>query len=98
SSHLMAEVQQICDRVAVIDRGRIIAESSVEELRGQGELVVVATPSDRARQLLEARPEVQGVRSTDAGLRVQVDTRHTAELARLLVEAGLAVTELRRDE
>jgi ABC-2 type transport system ATP-binding protein len=98
SSHLMAEVQQICDRVAVIDRGRIIAESTVEELRGQGELVVSASPSDRARQLLEARPEVRAVRMTDGSLRVQVEDRHTAELARCLVEAGFAVTELRREE
>ena len=98
SSHLMAEVQQICDRVAVIDRGRILAENTVEELRGQGELVVVATPSDRARQLLESRPEVRAVRVTEGSLRVQVDSRHTAELARCLVGAGLAVTELRRDE
>jgi ABC-2 type transport system ATP-binding protein len=98
SSHLMAEVQQICDRVAVIDRGRIIAESTVEELRGQGELVIAATPSDRARQLLEARLEVRAVRVTEGSLRVQVDGRHTAELARCLVAAGIAVTELRRDE
>ena len=34
------EVQQVCDRVGVIDRGRMIAESTVEELRGEGELVV----------------------------------------------------------
>jgi ABC-2 type transport system ATP-binding protein len=35
---------------------------------------------------------------TDGSLRVQVDDRHTAELARCLVEAGVAVTELRREE
>ena len=34
SSHLLGEVQQICDRVGVIDRGRMIAESTVDELRG----------------------------------------------------------------
>ncbi len=98
SSHLMGEVQQICDRVAVIDRGRIIAESSVDELRGHGELVVSAAPSDRARELVEARPEVRSVRVVDGTLRVEMDSRHTAELARCLVTAGIAVTELRREE
>ena len=34
SSHLLGEVQQICDRVGVIDRGRMVAESTVDELRG----------------------------------------------------------------
>jgi ABC-2 type transport system ATP-binding protein len=33
SSHLLGEVQQICDRVGVIDRGRMVAESTVEALR-----------------------------------------------------------------
>ena len=49
SSHLLGEVQQICDRVGVIDRGRMVAESAVEELRGRDELIVAAAPSDLAR-------------------------------------------------
>ncbi len=98
SSHLMAEVQQICDRVAVIDRGRLLAQSTVEELRGHGELVVVATPPDVARSILEARPDVRGVRARGSELRVQADVRGTADITRSLVEAGLAVTEIRRDE
>ena len=44
SSHLLGEVQQICDRVGIIDSGRMVAEHNVEELRGEQELVVRATP------------------------------------------------------
>ena len=98
SSHLLGEVQQICDRVAVIDRGRVLAESTVDELRGGGELVLAAFPSDLARDQLEAMPEVERVRSHDGMLRVRVDDRHTAAVNRTLVSAGVAVTELRRDE
>ena len=98
SSHLLGEVQQVCDRVAVIDRGRVLAESTVDELRGQSELVVAATPSDIARTQLEAMPGVERVRSHDGVLRVRADDRHTADINRVLVSAGVAVTELRRDE
>jgi ABC-2 type transport system ATP-binding protein len=98
SSHLLGEVQQICSRVAVIDRGRIIAESTVEELRGGNDLIVAATPSDVARAEIEAMPEVTGIRSVDGRLRVRVDERHTAAVNRTLVSAGVSVTELRRDE
>jgi ABC-2 type transport system ATP-binding protein len=98
SSHLLGEVQQVCDRVAVIDRGRVLAESTVDELRGQSELVVAATPSDVARRQLEAMAGVERVRSYDGHLRVRVDDRHTADINRVLVSAGVAVTELRRDE
>jgi ABC-2 type transport system ATP-binding protein len=98
SSHLLGEVQHICDRVAVIDRGRIIAESTVEELRGGTELIVAATPSDLARAELESMREVEGVRIFGGALRVRTDDRHTALINRTLVAAGVAVTELRRDE
>ena len=47
SSHLMGEVQQVCDRVGVIDSGRMVVESTVEELRGEGELLVRAAPPRR---------------------------------------------------
>jgi ABC-2 type transport system ATP-binding protein len=35
NSHLLSEVEQVCDRVAVIDRGRVIAMGSLDELRGE---------------------------------------------------------------
>ena len=40
SSHLLGEVQQVCDRVGIISGGRLIAESTVAELRGKASLVV----------------------------------------------------------
>lgn len=98
SSHLLGEVQQVCDRVGVIDRGRMVVESTVDQLRGGSELIVRATPSDIARVVLEPLREVQGVRWYDGALRLRVDERHTALVNQTLVAAGLAVTELRRDE
>jgi ABC-2 type transport system ATP-binding protein len=98
SSHLLGEVQQICDRVGVIDRGRMVAESTVDELRGGTELIVAAAPSDIARAQLESMREVESVRVHGGELRVRADVRHTALINRTLVAAGVAVTELRRDE
>ncbi|MGH3508371.1 MAG: ABC transporter ATP-binding protein [Nocardioidaceae bacterium] len=98
SSHLMGEVQQICDRVGVINQGRMVTESTLAELRAGSELVVAGTPSDIARSSLEAMPEVEQVRAVGGRLRVQVDERHTAAVTRTLVTAGVAVTEVRRDE
>jgi ABC-2 type transport system ATP-binding protein len=98
SSHLLGEVQQLCDRVLVIDRGRVVTESSVGDLRGGGELILSAAPSDVARASLEAMPEVERVRIRDGLFRIRAEDRHTAEINRVLVAAGVAVTELRRDE
>lgn len=98
SSHLMGEVQQICSRVAVIDRGRVVADASVEELRGQADLEVTAHPRDVARRTLDALPEVASVREAGGALLVDVPTRHTAAVASALVGAGVALTGLRRQE
>src|SRR5699024_9038546 len=99
SSHLLGEVQQICDRVAVLDHGRLLAENTVHELRGTAELVLTVTPSDVAASRLEQMSEVGTVRTTAGGeLRVQVAEEHIATVVAALVEAGVAVTEVGRDE
>jgi ABC-2 type transport system ATP-binding protein len=54
SSHLLAEVQQICTRVAVINVGKLVAEKTVEELtRGQGEFAVRLERAQEALMLLQ---------------------------------------------
>ena len=98
SSHLLCEVQPICDRVGVISGGRLIAESTVAELRGQAALVIAAAPLDvaarRAVQLLGAdRVQVVG-----AELRLTAGEAEAAEINRELVAAGVEVSELRRAE
>jgi ABC-2 type transport system ATP-binding protein len=91
SSHLLAEVEEICDRVGVISRGRLLEESTVADLRGGRRLRVVATPLDRALAV--------GMRFTDnaelAGDAVLLDVpeEQTPEVIRALVGDGLDVHE-----
>jgi ABC-2 type transport system ATP-binding protein len=95
SSHLLGEVQQICDRVGIINSGRMVAEHNVEELRGEQELVIRATPRNKAHEVLAGFGTVH---QYDDTLRVQVDPQRAAEVNRVLVEAGIAVSELRSTE
>jgi ABC-2 type transport system ATP-binding protein len=98
SSHLMAEAQELCDRVGVIAGGRLVAESTVAELRGEPGLRLVASPladaAAQARSLLGA----DAVEVSDGGLRLTVPPQRAAEVNAALVGAGIAVSELRRDE
>ncbi len=96
SSHMLGEVQQICDRVGVINAGRMVVESTVDELRGDSELVVRATPADVVRSTLDQLAYVQSIRSLDDEVRLRVDERHTGEVTRALVLAGVDVREVRR--
>ena len=96
SSHMLGEVQQVCDRVGVISSGQMILESTVEELRGEGELVLRASPYDVVRATLDDLEYVQGVHTVDGELRLRVDEHLTGEVTRALVLAGVEVREVRR--
>jgi len=95
SSHQLGEVEQVCDRVGVISHGRLIAESTVEELRGQPGLLVAAEPLDRARACVERLIGPENVTVTDGKLQLRTDPAKAAVVSRELHDAGLALTELR---
>ena len=95
SSHLMAEVEQVCDRVGVISHGRLVGEGTVDELRGREELWVRAEPLEEAARLLSRLVAVDAVTRVDGGLRVAAEPAAAPAINRALVEAGIAVSELR---
>jgi ABC-type multidrug transport system ATPase subunit len=94
SSHLLGEVEQICDRVGVIRSGKLVAEGTVEELRGRDTLRVRAEPLAAARELVTSLPIVEQVAVSDDALRITTDPAEAAAINRALVDAGFAVSEL----
>jgi len=95
SSHLMGEVEQVCDRVGVISQGRLVGEGTVDELRGREGLWLRAEPLDEAQRLLEGLRGVEEVERDDDGLRIAAEPAAAPTINRALVEAGIAVSELR---
>jgi ABC-2 type transport system ATP-binding protein len=98
SSHQLAEVEQICDRVGVILRGRMVAEGTVEELRGQTGLTITAAPEQNAGEVLVRMLGPESVHLEDGKFRLDVSPTRAAEINRTLVNAGVDVTELRSAE
>jgi ABC-type multidrug transport system ATPase subunit len=98
SSHLMTEVEQICDRVGVIRSGSLVGEGTVAELRGRETLRVRAEPIAGAEQLLATLPAVERVTVADGGLHIAADPVAASAINQALVEAGFAVSELRREQ
>jgi len=98
SSHLLNEVEQICDRVAIIRKGKLVAQGRVDELRGQASLIVKATPSDAARQSLVQMLGQAAVSGVDGTLRLSVNPDRAADINAALVSAGIRVSELRPAE
>jgi ABC-2 type transport system ATP-binding protein len=95
SSHLMTEVEQICDRVGVISKGTLVGEGTVDELRGRESLWVRAEPIEEAERVMQALRGIEHVARIDGGLRVDAGAAAAPAIARALVEAGIDVAELR---
>ena len=98
SSHLLGEVQQICDRVGVISQGRLIADATVDELRGSTALVLTAQPLDVAARLAGELLGADRVVRHDSRLCLDAGPADAARLNRELVLAGVQVSELRAEE
>ncbi|NEM06551.1 ATP-binding cassette domain-containing protein [Geodermatophilus normandii] len=89
SSHLLAEVEQLCSRVGVLDRGRLVLQEEMARLTAPTGATVVDTPApERVRAVLDGR--VLGT----SGERVVVRGTDPAEVNALLVGAGVPVTGL----
>jgi ABC-2 type transport system ATP-binding protein len=92
SSHLLAEVEQICTHAVVMDKGKLVAAGSVVELIGNsGTVYLEVDDSAAARRVLEALPSVRQIDDEMPGLAVTMDGGRRSELVTALVAAGVAV-------
>ncbi len=99
SSHLLSEVQQVCDRVAIIHKGEVVRESSVAGLLDQeaSGLRVEAVPIEAAEAALRGQWTVERQGAT---LSVAAARGEAPEVARRLLAAGVelfALTPVRRN-
>jgi ABC-2 type transport system ATP-binding protein len=105
SSHILSELQTLCNRVAIIEKGKLIYSGPVQGVRDQmsSGLIVwvkVATEADRAIELLKTRTEVAEVVPVDGRIKITMvdhDTDHSF-VADTLVRGGLKLVGLQEDE
>ena len=101
SSHILSELEEMCDRVGIIEQGKLVFSGTLDDVRERMGVhrkvrVRVAGDEDKAVKLLSALPAVESVeRLEDAILVTLGDSGAEAGLiARTLVQGGVAVTEL----
>ncbi|MEV6878564.1 ABC transporter ATP-binding protein [Amycolatopsis sp. NPDC051128] len=93
SSHLLAEVEQLCTRVGVVDRGRLVLEEDLGTLRAATGRVLVGTPDAAA-----AAAVLDGQLESRDGDRLVIRHGDPAALNALLVEAGVRVTSIHAEQ
>jgi ABC-2 type transport system ATP-binding protein len=95
SSHLLAEVEAMCDRVGVLSRGRLVAEGPPGNLRGGAEhLRIEVGDPERAVAILRDLAGVAGIDGQGPVLRVHLDGATAAQVNAALVSGGVAVGAL----
>jgi ABC-2 type transport system ATP-binding protein len=96
SSHILAEVEELCNRVAIIRKGRIVYEGQLQELLATAAAgySLRAAEQERARTLLLAQPGIRDVQSVNGDLRFQAGEDAVAALSIALGQARIGVTAL----
>jgi ABC-2 type transport system ATP-binding protein len=95
SSHLLGEVEAICDRVGVISNGHLVKESTVQELLGEEGVLVRAQPADKAQELLTKMFGPEAISRQNGAIHLKVKPENSIEINRRLTDVGIGVSELR---
>nr|WP_275693288.1 ABC transporter ATP-binding protein [Nocardioides sp. TF02-7] len=91
SSHILAEVQQVCTSATIIGAGRLLASGTVDELLGSGSAYRLVAPDTAAAAEVLGRA---GFAPSHVDGAVHVETDDPGRLTRVLGEAGIWLTEL----
>jgi ABC-type multidrug transport system ATPase subunit len=96
SSHQMYDVQQMCDRVAILKRGELIAEGPVAQLLRRENAIELRVPdAAAASQALQGIEWIQSVEYQDSLLTVVTELERASDINRALAEAGIFASEIR---
>lgn len=99
NSHLLHEVEQICERVAIIKKGKIITQGLVEDLMKKGEtLQLRVTELEKAVTILKNISWITSVVREDDKLLIGVKAEKYAEISSVLARENIFITEMRAKE
>ena len=96
SSHQLAEVEELCNRVAIVRKGRIVYEGAIAELKRSAGTTyrLETTDDDRAMAVCRAQRGINDVRLQQGRIAFAADDRAVADLSQALIEAGALIRVL----
>jgi ABC-2 type transport system ATP-binding protein len=95
SSHLLDEVERVCNAVAIIDKGRLLYQGPIRSLLSAQQLLkITVEPVDRAYKVLTRESSLTVSRNGSQSLYVRVLPEHVPSLNALLVANNIRVMEL----
>jgi len=96
SSHQLPEVQELCDRVAIVDSGRVVYEGALADLRRQGGAGyrLRSTNDTRALEVLRAQAGIEHATNGEHGLTFQAQEQDVGALSLALARANVGILAL----
>jgi ABC-2 type transport system ATP-binding protein len=96
SSHLMTEVEEVCNRVGIVRSGKIVYEGEIAELKSSAGATyrLSTTDDERALAVCRAQPGIENVQLDGGRISFTADESAVAELSQALVEAGALIKSL----
>ncbi len=104
STHIMQEVQALCDRVLVINHGKIVADDTIDGLKGGGgQYILLSVEVDKTVPSsvfdgIEGVLEVEGNGHNQWKLKIENGLDKRAEVSKALVQANAAILEMKQEE
>jgi ABC-2 type transport system ATP-binding protein len=96
SSHQLPEVQELCDRVAIVDSGKVVYEGALADLRRQGGAGYRLHTNDdvRALELMRGRQDIEHATADEHGIAFQAQESDVGSLSIALGQAGIGILAL----
>src|SRR5690242_4629753 len=96
SSHLMTEVEEVCNRVGIVRSGKIVYEGEIAELKSSAGTTyrLSTTDDERALAVCRAQPGIENVQADGGRISFTAGESAVAELSQALVEAGALIRSL----
>ena len=102
SSHILSEMQLLCDRVGIINNGKLISVCTMEELSHQmnptTQYSIKVSDTSKATELLKGNESVAKVETNDNMITAEISEDNIASVVRLLVTGGVDISEVRKIE
>jgi ABC-type multidrug transport system ATPase subunit len=99
SSHVLHEIENVCDRIAILDQGRLVVQGRVRDLlASQGRIEIAVEGLERARQVLEGLTWVEEVSESNGRLLVKAPLARAAELNEALARQEIFASAIQTQE
>jgi len=102
SSHILSEMQLLCDRVGIINNGKLISVCSMEELNRQmnptSRYSIKVSDTEQAAKILTEKGNVKEIETADDIISADIEEEQIASIVRLLVTNDVDISEVRKIE